>query len=107
MTGKRFGALTLVVFVAAAVPIPALMTDIASAQCSWMDSLTVTQLFNNPHDYRWEGSWDPKFDPDWQAHYGNPSRDYDVRCDLEYGCPTCGLSGQTSSSACGFIDSER
>jgi len=99
MPGKKFGALAVIFIIATTVLIPVLRIDVASAQCSWMDSLTVVQLFDNPHDYRWQGSWTPRYDPDWQAHYGNTSRDYDVRCDLEYGCPTCGLM-QTGSTAC-------
>ena len=99
MPGKRLGASALIFIIAAAVLFPVLWPGIASAQCSWMDSLTVVQLFDNPHDYRWQESWNPRYDPDWQTHYGNTSRDYDVRCDLAYGCPTCGLP-QTGSTAC-------
>jgi len=99
MSGKRLGASALIFIIAAAVLFPVLWTGIASAQCSWMDSLTVVQLFDNPHDYRWEGDWNPRYDPDWQNHYGSTSCDYDVRCDLAYGCPTCGLN-QPCSAGC-------
>jgi len=36
---------------------------------SWMDDLVVAQIFNNSHDYRWYGAWDPKYDADWNRHY--------------------------------------
>jgi hypothetical protein len=102
MPGKQFGALALILIVTTVVLAPALRAGIASAQCSWMDSLTVAQLFDNPHDYRWEVSWTPRYDPDWQTYYGSPSPFYDVRCDLAYGCPTCGL-GQTGSPGCRLL----
>jgi hypothetical protein len=39
---------------------------------SWMDSLVVSQVFDNPNDYKWQGSWEPRYDPDWQRHYCRP-----------------------------------
>jgi hypothetical protein len=45
-----------------------------SHHTSWMDDLVVSQVFDNPNDYKWQGSWEPRYDPDWQGHY---CRDYD------------------------------
>src|SRR5271157_2899463 len=99
MPGKKFGFLALTFILVSAVLVPALFTDIASAQRSIVNSLTVVQMFGNPSDYRWQGSWDPRFDPDWQTHYRNiNARDCEVRCDLfgcgwvrYYGCAACGI----------------
>ncbi len=99
MPGKKFGFLALIFIFTASVLIPALRTDIAAAQCSWMDNLSVVQSLNYPNDYRWQGNRDPRYDPDWQTHYGNTSHDYNLRCCLEYGCPACGLR-QTGSTSC-------
>ncbi len=44
------------------------------SQGSWMDNLAVVQLFHSPNDYKWQGSWDPRYDADWQQKY---CRDYD------------------------------
>jgi hypothetical protein len=82
MPGKKFGFLALTFILVSAVVVPTLLTDIASAERSVVNSLTVVQLFGNPSDYRWQGSWDPRFDSDWQTHYRNiNARDCDVRCD--------------------------
>jgi len=82
MPGKKFGLLALTFILVSAVLVPALLTDIASAECSVVNCLTVVQLFYNPNDYKWQGSWDPRFDPDWQTHYGTTNvRDRDVGCD--------------------------
>ena len=69
MPGRKFGFLALTFILVSAVLVPALLTDIASAQCSAMNSVNIVQLFNNPSDYKWFGSWDPRFDSDWQTHY--------------------------------------
>jgi hypothetical protein len=45
-----------------------------SASSSWMDNLTVVQLFNSSNDSKWEGTWDPRFDADWQRDYCAPPR---------------------------------
>jgi len=90
MLYKRFGFASFVFIVAATVIIPAVLTDAASAQGSWVNCLWIVQLFNSPADYRWMGDWDPRFDPDFQAHYcGVKPSECDVRCDLEFSCQAC------------------
>lgn len=81
MPGKKIGFLLALTFIlVSAGLVPALLTDIASAECSAVKSLTAVQLFNNQNDYRWQGSWDPRFDSDWQTHYRiSYVRDCDVR----------------------------
>jgi hypothetical protein len=80
MSSKKFGFLALTFILVSAVLVPALLTDIASAQCSAVNSVNIVQLFNNPNDYKWYGSWDPRFDSDWQTHYRiSYVRDCDVR----------------------------
>ena len=69
MPGRKFGFLALTFIMASAVLVPALLTGIASAECSAVNSLTTVQLFNNPNDYKWQRDWDPRFDSDWQTHY--------------------------------------
>jgi len=82
MSGKKFGFLALTFILVSAVLVPALLTDIASAERSIVNSLTTVQMFGNPSDYRWQGTWDPRFDYDWQTHYRNVNaRDCEVRCD--------------------------
>jgi hypothetical protein len=70
MPGKKFGFLALTFILMSAVVVPALLTDIAYAECSVLNSVTAVQLFHNPNDYRWQGSWDPRLDFDWQTRYG-------------------------------------
>ncbi|MGO9017192.1 MAG: hypothetical protein ACLQVJ_02465 [Syntrophobacteraceae bacterium] len=82
MSGKKFGFLALAFVLVSAVFVPALLTGIASSECSVVNSLTVVQLFHTPNDYKWQGNWDPRFDNDWQTHYGiTYVRDCDARCD--------------------------
>lgn len=64
-----------------------LMSTDASAQCTWMDGLSVVSGFNNVRDYGWQRSWSPGLDEDWMAHY----------CGL--GVESCSLRGQTASPA--------
>ncbi len=69
MPGKKFGFSALTFILASAIFVPVLLTGIASAECSAINSLIAVQLFNNPNDYKWHGSWDPRFDSDWQTRY--------------------------------------
>ena len=81
MSGRKFRFLALTLIFAAAVFIPALLTGSASAECSVVNCLTTVQLFNGPNDYKWQDTWNPRFDADWLTHYGIINvRDCDVRC---------------------------
>ena len=83
MSGKKFGFLLALTFILASTGVvPALLTGTASGEHSVVNCLTAVQLFNDPSNYRWLGNWDPRFDPDWQAHYRSVNlRDCDVRRD--------------------------
>ncbi len=63
-----------------------LMAGAAFAQCTWVEGLSAVQLFNNVNDYNWMGTWNPRFDADWAAHYG--------------GCAqSCSMRAKTASAA--------
>ena len=59
---------------------PVMVTTHSGNNCSpysgdsWIDNLAVVQLFDTPNDYKWQGTWDPRYDADWQRNY---CRDYD------------------------------
>jgi hypothetical protein len=76
MPGSKLGLFVLVFILVAPVVVSAYSCDnsSSSSDASWMDRMTVFQLFDNPSDYKWQGAWDPRYDSDWQRHYG---RDYD------------------------------
>jgi len=79
MPGKKSGYLALTLVLMSTVVVPAFLTDIASAQDSFVNSLTVV-LLDNPNDFKWQGIGNPRFDPDWPTYYGiTYLRDYDVR----------------------------
>jgi len=87
MSGKKFGFLLALTFILASTGVvPALLTGTASAECLVVNSLTAVQLFDTPNDYKWQGTWDPRFDADWQSHYGIT---YVRDCDA--GCDRCGV----------------
>ena len=71
MRGAKLGLFALMFFLVAPVVVTSYSGDTCSpySEGSWMDDLTVVQLFNSPNDYKWEGSWDPRYDADWQRHY--------------------------------------
>jgi hypothetical protein len=77
MRGAKLGLFALMFFLVAPVVVTSYSGDTCSPYSagsgSWMDDLTVVQMFNRPNE-RWEGSWDPRYDADWQRHY---CRDYD------------------------------
>jgi hypothetical protein len=104
MSGKKLGFLALTFFLVSAVLVPALLTDVASAKCSAVNSLTVVQLFNNPNDYKWYGTWDSRFDSDWQTHYRiSYVRDCDVRdYDLSAArdCDLCATGDRNAARDC-------
>jgi len=74
MRGAKLGLFALMFFLVA----PVMVTTYSYNTCSpysagsWMDELTVVQLFNSPNDYKWEGTWDPRHDADWQRDYCAP-----------------------------------
>jgi hypothetical protein len=76
MRGTKLGLFVLMFFFVAPVVITAYSGDTCSQYSagSWMDNLTIVQFFNSPNDNKWQGSWDPRFDADWQRHN---CRDYD------------------------------
>lgn len=104
MSSKKIGFLALTFILVSAVLVPALLTHIASAQCSAMNSVNIVQLFNNPNDYKWYGSWDPRFDSDWQTHYrisyvhDCDVRDYDRNAARD--CDRCERCASVSDYRC-------
>jgi hypothetical protein len=54
---------------------------------SWMDDLTIVQLFNAPNDYKWQGTWDPRYDADWQRDYCGPLRILAPSSQLDFNLP--------------------
>lgn len=77
MPDAKILALFVLMFVfVAPVAVAAFSCDTCSPYSagSWMDKLTVVQLFDSPSDYKWQRSWDPRYDADWQHKY---CRDYD------------------------------
>jgi len=76
MRGAKLGLFALMFFLVA----PVMVTTYSDNTCSpysagsWMDNLTIVQLFDGPNDYKWQGTWDPRYDADWQRNY---CRDYD------------------------------
>ncbi len=82
MSGKIFGFLLALTFILASTGVvPALLTGTASGERSVVNCLTAVQLFHTPNDYKWQGTWDPRFDADWQTHYGvTYVRDCDTSC---------------------------
>jgi hypothetical protein len=88
---KRLGVL-LTIFTITALLGSAALAGAASAQCSWVDCLSISRMLNNPNDYKWEGSWDPRFDEDWQVnYYGINLCDCGVRCELNFSGQRCRL----------------
>jgi hypothetical protein len=80
MPGKKLGYLTLTFILMSTVVVPAFLTDIALAQGSFVNYLSVVQLLDNPDDFKWQGIWNPRFDPDRRTYYSiTYVRDYDVR----------------------------
>jgi hypothetical protein len=71
MPGARLGLFALVFFIVAQGAVAAYCADASSpsSDASWMSGLTVYQMFNSPNDYKWERSWDPRYDADWQRHF--------------------------------------
>ncbi|MGA2403674.1 MAG: hypothetical protein ABSG91_18525 [Syntrophobacteraceae bacterium] len=103
MNGRKPGLFALIFLFGATLLVPAFLTDIASAQCTWLDNLTIVQGIYNPNDYKWQGTWDPRFDPDWQAHYGvTYARDCD-RCERSAvrDCDDCGHRAVRDCDRCG------
>lgn len=86
MPKRKFNILILVLIFSVSLA-PLLMVGAASAQCTWMEGLSVVRAFNNANDYQWQGTWDPSFDQGWVAHY----------CSL--GATSCSLREQNASAA--------
>jgi len=98
MNRTKPGFLALILLFGATLLVPMHRSDIAGAAPAWMDHLTIVQLFNSPTDYRWQGTWDPVYDYDWQRHYNYncafvrdcdrcAARDYDR--DVVHSCLLC------------------
>jgi hypothetical protein len=93
MNREKFGAVTLIFIVTAAVVMPAVLPGTASSQyqcgCSWINCLSIVRGLDIPSDYRWMGDWDPRFDRDFQTHYfGTNYCSCDFRCGL-HTCSSC------------------
>ncbi len=58
--------LFLVLGATALIPVHSVM----AAPDSAVRDTTVYHLFNNPNDYKWQGGWDPMWDPDFLIHQG-------------------------------------
>jgi hypothetical protein len=71
MRGAKLGLFALMFFLVAPVVVMAHFGDTCSPYSagSRMDNLTIVQLFDSPNDNKWQGSWDPRYDADWQRHY--------------------------------------
>jgi hypothetical protein len=70
MRGAKLGLFVLIFFLVAPVVVTAHCYDTflpPYSASSWMDNLTVVQLFNSSNDYKWQGSWNPGFDADLAA----------------------------------------
>ena len=71
MRGVKLSLVALMFFLVA----PVMVTTYSDNTCSpysagsWMDDLTIVQLFNSPNDYKWQGTWNPRYDADWQREY--------------------------------------
>ncbi len=93
MNGRKLGTSALIFLFGATLLVPALITDIASAQNSWMNNVFTFQSFDNLNDNKWEGTWDPQYDSDWQAHYGTA---------CPHDCDLCERNSSPSHFRCGL-----
>jgi hypothetical protein len=86
MHGVKLSLFVLMFFLVA----PVMATTYSNNTClpysasSWMADLTIVKLFNSPNDYKWQGTWNPRYDADWQRDY---CRDYDPAGDAV--CQRC------------------
>ena len=71
MRGAKLGLFSLMFFFVAPVVVMAHFGDtcLPYSAGSWMNNLTIVQLFDSPNDNKWQGSWDPRDDADWQREY--------------------------------------
>jgi hypothetical protein len=77
MRGVKLSLFALMFFLVAPVMVTTYSDDTCSPYSagSWMDNLAIVQLFNTPNDYKWEGTWNPRYDAKWQREH---CRDYDL-----------------------------
>jgi hypothetical protein len=91
MSPKKSAIYLAIMVIVAAVFFLSPFCGKVSAQCPWINCLSITRMLDDPRDYRWLGDWDPRFDRDYQTHYyGVNLCDCSITCDLQLKRQTCG-----------------
>jgi hypothetical protein len=90
MRGAKLGLFVLMFFLVAPVVVTAYSGDacVPYSAGSWMDNLTVVQLFDSPNDNKWQGAWDPRYDADWQRDYCDQRQIFIPSSKLGFDSPT-------------------